>query len=155
MDLYKYHSNPETLDRYAERDQIVPERIYEIAKSGQKLTKTQEDALAKSPKYAFYYAFNVLKKPFPAGEAAIAKDEYFAYRYAFNVLKKPFPAGEAAIAKNTHYAYQYAIDVLKKPFPAGEAVIAKDANYAFEYAYNYALYVLKLPEEEAEKWGKK
>ena len=43
MDLYKYHSKPETLDRYTDRDQIVPERIYEIAKSGKKLTQRQGD----------------------------------------------------------------------------------------------------------------
>ena len=151
MDLYKYHSKPETLDRYAERDQIVPERIYEIAMSGQKLTQRQEAVLAKSSKYAYRYAFNVLKKPFPAGEAAIAKDSDYAYLYAFNVLKKPFHAGEAAIAKSAYIAYEYARSVLKKQFSAGEAEIANDTHVAYEYARS----VLKLPKEEAKQWGKK
>ena len=148
MDLYKYHSKPETLDRYAERDQIVPKRIYDIAMSGQKLTQRQEDTLAKSPKYAFHYARNVLEKPFPAGEAAIAKDAYYAYYYAHEMLKKPFPAGEAAIAKSANYAYLYALHVFKKPWPAGEAAIANT-----HVAYEYARTVLKLPKEEANQWG--
>ena len=151
MDLYKYHSNPETLDRYAERDQIVPERIYEIAKSGKKLTQTQEAVLAKSSMYAYRYAFNVLGKRFPEGEAVIAKDADYAYYYARDMLKKSWPAGEAVIAKDAYYAYLYARKVLGKRFPKGEAAIASDAHYA----YYYALYVLDLSEKEANKWGKR
>ena len=151
MDLYNYHSKTETLDRYAERDQIVPERVYEIAKSGKKLTQTQEDTLAKSSKYAYLYAYDVLEKPFLVGEAAIAKDADYAYYYARDMLKKRFPAGEAAIAKDAYYAYCYALDVLKKPWPKGETAIAKDTRYAFHYARD----VLDLPDKEAKKWGKR
>ena len=155
MDLYKYHSKPESLDRYAERDQIVPERILEIAKSGKKLTQRQEDTLTKSPKYAFHYAFHVLNKPWPAGEAAIAKDAEYSYYYAYDVLKKQWPAGEAAIAKSAHFAYRYAHDVIKKPWLAGEAAIANDTHVEYEYAYRYARDVLKLSDKEAKHWGKK
>ena len=52
MDLYKFHSNPETLHGHDRADEIVPERIYNIAKSGKKLTDKQEDVIAKDPKYA-------------------------------------------------------------------------------------------------------
>ena len=91
MDLYKFHSNPETLHGYDRADEIVPERIYNIAKSGKKLTDKQEDVIAKNPLYAYRYALNILKKPFPKGEdaIAIAKNPYYAHYYAHYVLKLP------------------------------------------------------------------
>jgi len=42
------------------------------------------------------------------------------YSYAYNVLKAPFPEGEAVIATDTCCSHQYALDVLKGPFPEGE-----------------------------------
>ena len=150
IDLYKFHSNPETLHGYDRADEIVSERIYDIAKSGKKLTDKQEDVIAKDPKYAFKYAINILKNSFLKGEDAIAKDPSYAYEYAISVLKKPFPKGEDLIAKYAGYAYYYAYNVLKKPWPKGEDAIAKDLYYAYEYAIK----VLKLPKAEARKWPK-
>jgi hypothetical protein len=49
------------------------------------------------------------------------------------VLKGPFPAGEAAIAKHSMYAYEYAVYVLKGPFPAGEPMIAQVLWYHATY----------------------
>ena len=115
MDLYKFHSNPETLHGYDKADEIVPKRIYDIAESGKKLTEKQEDAIAKDQYYAYYYAHNVLKKPFLKGEDIIAKDPLFAYYYAQYVLEKHFPKGEDAIAKDPLYAYRYAKNILKLP----------------------------------------
>ena len=63
MDLYKFHSNPETLHSYDRADEIVPERIYDVAESGKKLTDKQEDVIAKDPLYAHLYALDVLKLP--------------------------------------------------------------------------------------------
>ena len=83
MDLYKFHSNPETLHGHDRADEIVPERIYDIAKSGKKLTDKQEDVIAKDPKYAYGYAYSISKKPFLKGEDAIAKDPEYAYYYAY------------------------------------------------------------------------
>ena len=53
----------------------------------------------------------------------IAKDAEKSYRYAANILKAPFPEGEAAIATDALNSYCYAIGVLRKPFPEGEAAI--------------------------------
>lgn len=61
-----------------------------------------------------------------AGQPMSAKE---AYVYARDVLKGPFPAGEAAIATDTSLSYDYARDVLKGPFPAGEARISKSTKY--------------------------
>jgi len=75
-------------------------------------------------KLAYWYARDVIKGPWPAGEAAIATDPYWAYEYAHDVIGKPWPPGEAAIAKDPKLAYWYARDVIKGPWPAGEAAIS-------------------------------
>lgn len=43
--------------------------------------KKREKAIAKNPKYAYYYALFVLKDRFPAGEKAIASDPDYANLY--------------------------------------------------------------------------
>jgi hypothetical protein len=65
MNLYKFHTNPESLDFYKERLTKVPQFAYEHAK--------------------------ILGRRFPEGEAAIAKDPYSAYYYAKDVIKGRFP----------------------------------------------------------------
>ena len=91
--------------------------------------------IAKDSEKAYRYAKEVIKGPWPAGEAAIATSAQWSLRYVYNVLKrKPFKAGEAAIAKEAQYSYEYAKDVLKGPWPAGEAAIAKDGWYSLGYA---------------------
>ena len=150
MDLYKFHTNPETLHGHNIAYETVPELVYNIAKSGKKLTDKQEDAIAKDPKYAYRYAYYVLDKPFPNGEDAISKDPVYAHKYACDVLKKPFPRGEDAITKDSYYAYKYAISVLKKPWPKGEDAISKDSFYSYYYARD----ILKLSEAKARKWPK-
>ena len=49
--------------------------------------------------YANAYAREVLKGPFPAGEASISKDQYYVIEYAKNVLKKDFYLNGKLIAK--------------------------------------------------------
>ena len=115
MDFYKFHSNPETLYGFERANDIVPERIYNKAIFGNKLSNVQEDILAKNPKCAYRYALLILKKPFPKGEDVISKDPRYAYHYAYDVLKNPFPKGEDAIAENPAYAILYALNVLKLP----------------------------------------
>ena len=63
------------------------------------LEKYLEDAIAKDAWYAYFYARDVLKGPFPLGEEAISKDPDYAHYYARHVLKSPFPAGEETIAE--------------------------------------------------------
>ena len=134
MNLYKFHSKPESLDYYGAMDQTNPHIFWEKYKNNTEELKKREKAISKDSRTAQRYAKDVLKRPFPAGEAAIATDTYYAYLYARDVLKGPFPAGEEAISKDAEYALGYAKYVLNGPFPAGEAAIAGDARYASYYA---------------------
>ena len=90
--------------------------------------------VSKNAEWAYKYAGNVLKAPWPAAEPVIAQNAEWAYLYALGVLKAPWPAGEPVIAQNAEWASYYAQDVLKKRFPAGEPVIAQNAEWAFWYA---------------------
>ena len=100
------------------------------------------EEIAKDPQRAYRYARDVIKGPWPAGEATIATDAEYSYYYANYVLNgKPFKAGEAGIAKSVGWSYFYARDIIKGPWPAGEVTIAKDA----EWSYNYAEDVIKGP----------
>ena len=98
MNIYKFHTNPESLDFYKEVLTQVPKLAYEHAKS--------------------------LGRRFPEGEAAIVKDPFYAYLYAADVIEGRWPEGEVAIAKDGGYAYGYARFIIKKRFPEGEAAIA-------------------------------
>ena len=130
MNLYKLHSNPESLDHFEKVTDNNPAIFWDKYKNKPEELKKREKHIAKSAKYAYSYAEDILKGPFPAGEEAIAKDKTYAFLYARDYLKGPFPAGEVAIAKDARFANFYAADVLKGPFPAGEAAIAKSAGYA-------------------------
>jgi hypothetical protein len=133
IDLKKLVTDPTKLKTYDTH--ISAEEAYYRLKDGDK-DPVLVKVVAKDPKYAYYYADEVLGGPFPLGEPAIAKDAYWAYPYARNVLKKPFPLGEPAIAKNAIDAYPYARYILKGPFPLGEPAIAKDGGFAYLYARN-------------------
>jgi hypothetical protein len=132
MNIYQFHTNPESLDFYEERLTRVPKLAYEHAKSLDRRFPEGEAAIAKSATYAYWYALLSIKEKFPAGEAAIAKDAWYAYLYARYVIKGRFPEGEAAIAKDTEYACLYARYVIKGRFPEGEAAIA-NSEYKNEY----------------------
>jgi len=67
-------------------------------------------------KESYKHAFNVLKAPFPEGEAAIATSASYSFYYALNVLKSPFQLGEKTIAKDSEYSHRYAKDILKATF---------------------------------------
>ena len=65
---------------------------------------------------AYYYAANVLKAPFPEGEALIATDAQWSFIYAKDILKAPFLLGEKAIATDAKYSCNYAKEILKKHY---------------------------------------
>jgi hypothetical protein len=141
MNIYKYHSDPESLDHYEERLTRVPKLAFEHAKSLRRRFPEGEAAIAKDAKYAYYYANEVIKGRFPEGETAIAKDPYFAYVYAKDFIKGRFPEGEAAIAKSAGHAYFYAEHVIKGRWPEGEAAIAKNrfVKPVYEKLFNVKL----------------
>ena len=74
-----------------------------------KVIKNCEHVLLNSPdsgEYC-YHAANLREAPWIDAEFQIAKSGWFSYRYAENVLKRPFPAGEAAIRSNEKYSERY------------------------------------------------
>ena len=87
-----------------------------------------------APFWAYWYARNVVKGRFEAGEDAIARDAHRSYSYANRVLNGRFEAGEPVIATDSYWACYYAIVVLKGRFEAGEDAIATD--YRVSEIYN-------------------
>lgn len=83
------------------------------SKRSAKPPPSPEEKDKKAAEAAFKYAKK--NGPYPAGsegEAVIAKRPMWSYFYAYEILKKPFPAGEAAIAKSDEYWNAYARNVL-------------------------------------------
>ncbi len=117
---------------YADVTTKIPEFAWEAAITVAQKRKLQH-VWAQYPEWAHRYARDIVRKPWPPGEAAIASDPYLAYLYAQTVIKGPWPPGEAAIAGNAELAYWYARTVIKGPWPPGEAAIAGDAKWARAY----------------------
>ena len=65
---------------YADATNKIPSIAWEAAKSDAEKRKL-EHLWAKDPYYAYRYAQDVIKKPWPPGEAAIAKDPRWALEY--------------------------------------------------------------------------
>ena len=72
---------------------------------------------AMQSRYAYRYARDVLKGPFPEGESIIATDAFHSYDYAKNVLQGPFPLGEPAIAKNAMFSIVEFSKLLATKYP--------------------------------------
>lgn len=60
MNLYKLHSDPKSLDLHDEAHEQVPEVIWDKYKKDPAELKKREKVLARSPKYAYLYAKDVL-----------------------------------------------------------------------------------------------
>ena len=50
--------------------------------------------------WAYWYARNVVKGPWPQGEAAILKSLYFSVQYAYKVIGGRFPSCEPLVMKS-------------------------------------------------------
>jgi hypothetical protein len=132
MNLYNLHDNSESLDLHDEAHDQLPSVFWEKYKDNPAELKKREKYIAKDPVCSYYYARDVLKDPFKAGEAAIAKNAEYSYFYARDILKGPFKAGEAAIAASPVRSYMYAVYILKGPFKLGEEAISK-SEYKEQY----------------------
>ena len=138
MDLWKYYDGDL---KYFNMFDFSHEK--EIAKTNSKWAfeytleygkdKELEPIIAKSAKYSYMYADEVLSDEFKLGEKAIAKDSVYAFWYAKYILKDKFLLGEPAIAKDSYYSYLYAFDILEGPFKLGEPEIAKDEFFSKRY----------------------
>ena len=132
LNLYRFHSQPQQLMGYADVTTKIPEFAWEAAITVAQKRKLQH-VWAQYPEWAHRYARDVIKGPWPPGEAAIAGSAEYAFRYARDMVRKPWPPGEAAIASVPYLAYLYARTVIKGPWPPGEAAIAGSAEWAQEY----------------------
>ena len=88
----------------------------------------------KAAEYAYYYAWDVIKKPYETTPRVILEDAHYAYYYAKYVLKKPYDETPKAILSHGPYALYYARDVLKRPYIKTPAAILDNAHYAYIYA---------------------
>ena len=68
LNIYKYHTHPETLPLYKKAMECVPDLFWEKYKDNPEELKKREGAIAKSAKYSCLYAHDVLKTRFEAGE---------------------------------------------------------------------------------------
>ena len=99
MNLYNFHSKPESLDYYGAMNETNPHIFWKKYRNNKEELKKREKYIAKVAEHAYLYARDVLHGPFPAGEAVIAKDVYFAHQYAKYALKKDFYLDGKLIAK--------------------------------------------------------
>jgi len=106
MDLYSYYTDKSELLNYDKADDKLPFIFFDKYKQDRTLLADREDAIAKSPKYAYVYADNYIDGPWPKGEDAIATSARYSAFYAIHVLHGPFPKGEDIIL-GSEYAEAY------------------------------------------------
>ena len=142
MDLWKYYDGKlkyPNVTMYSHEKEIAkanPKWAFDyVSKHGK--DKELEPIIAKSSKYSYEYAIQILEDAFKLGEPEIAKSSIYSYMYATDILNgKPFKLGEPAIAKSAYHSLSYAKEILKGPFPLGEKAIAKNAEYSKDYTKN-------------------
>ena len=145
MNLYEYHTNPETLYGYKDRFKIPLFAYKEAKRTGNWLEA--EPYIMKDPEYAYFYAMDAIQDEWPEAEPYIMKDPEYAYFYARDIRKKGrWPEAEPYIMKDPKYAYLYANEVIKDEWTEAEPYIMKDPYSA----YWYARYVIegRFPEAE-------
>jgi hypothetical protein len=88
----------------------------------------------KSPKAAYFYALNILKRRWPEAEPYIMKDPEAAVPYA-NILitQRKWPEAEPYIIKNPEWASLYAIYVLNHRWKEAEPIMKQNPIYWQNY----------------------
>ena len=78
--------------------------------------------LLKNPKWAYWYAYEVIKGRWEEAEPFIIKDPQYAYRYSRNIIKGRFKEAEPFFMKDPHEAYMYAkyIKIVTNPEECSE-----------------------------------
>jgi len=133
MNLYNLHTNPEQLHGFDIAPYKLPKLAYELAKKNPELRPKLEPAIMKDPRYAYWYARDILKRPWPEAEPYIMKDPEYACYYARDVLKRRWPEAEPYIMKDPMQAYWYADIVLNDRWPEAEPYIMKDKHIWVQY----------------------
>ena len=89
-----------------------------------KVLKLQDRMLKKSAQSLYINAHLIYNnKRLKFAEPKIAKDPHWAYMYALDVIKGPWPEAEPSIMKHPYMAYMYARAILKKRWPEAEPYI--------------------------------
>ena len=99
MNLYNRHISPESLLLFKEADEYVLEVFFQKYRDEPEELRKREKAISKDEHHA-YYARDVLKGPFPAGEKAITESAPYAHLYAAHVLKCSATDINAALSTN-------------------------------------------------------
>ena len=149
LNIYKYHSNPETITGFDQAMNSVPhlawdqifgtsdveayEELLVTGKVDLEELRKRERLWAKSREYSYRYAFYVLEGRFEKGEDAIATSAEYSYYYAADTLGGERVENiEAAIATDAEYSYRYAYIVLEGRFEKGEDAI-RGSKYQERY----------------------
>jgi len=81
-----------------------------------KIKDEWEDIIMQNAKYSYFYAFDVIKEPWPKGEDAIAQadDVAIIYDYATEILHDRFKKGEDSIIRIDKGYVEAYMEFLKK-----------------------------------------
>jgi len=101
------YSNPlDDMDDEFGEDELEDE-LFDLIKKLNRPYPPIEPYIKNNPKYAYYYARDIIKGRWPEGEDAIKQDVYYAYHYAEGVIKGRWPEGEDAIKQDAEYWNRY------------------------------------------------
>jgi hypothetical protein len=132
LDLYKYHTAPDTLHEFESRWKLSPRAA--VSKLVVDPNNEQALALVLSENIAILEYVRRTKKPFPAGLKAMGDKVSDLVSYAF-ALKQRVPQVEQVLLRgdNLNDLTYYVRHIIKGPWKEAESVIAKDDYYAREY----------------------
>ena len=114
--------------------------IANTKETGTKLINVPEGL--KTPKAAWEWVESHNYKHSPDLEYFIAKDPKYAYMYAYKVLRplgKRFWEAEPLVAKSDDWAYFYATNILKSRWAEAEPTIAKWGQFRDMYCKEFGL----------------
>ena len=141
MNLYSFHTNPESLKHHDAAHEKLPDLAWNKYAGSDTELKKREHLWAKDADKAVMYAMHVLNGRFKKGEPAILKDPFWTRVYAKEVIKGMWLEGEDTIAKSAYDSFVYAQEVLRGRFIKGEDTI-RNSRYNAAYV-NFLLKVNK------------
>lgn len=126
---------------------------------------TLEPFILEYPKHAYFYAKQILKKPWKEAEKTILGGEYtgtvsaeYVYLYAKNVLKSRWKEGERALlklAKDVENGYYWAEDARNYLAVYAKNVVKgrwKEAESLIAQSKNIGVYLCVLEEDQLEEF---
>jgi len=99
MNLFKLHSDPEHLTRFADRLK-VPIAACAHALEERQRTAELDSVIIKDPKCSVLYAELIINGRWPEAEPSILESPFWAYRYACTVIRGRWLEAEPYIMKD-------------------------------------------------------